>query len=383
MNHHSRILISGAGVAGLTAAIWLGEAGYRPLIVEKAPEIRADGYILSLSHHCYRLLAEMGVLEKLQILNNQVRESSYYDRRGRAILSLDYARLFEAGNIVQIMRDDLETVLYERAKDCADFIYANSVSAFAERPDSVAVTFEDGRQQEFDLVIGADGLHSRVRDCAFSEREVIKHFLGLHAVAFRSSNLLGLSHQYEAYLEPHRHTIVYTTRNDELACIFIWADAAPTVPNSPRRRLDCLREAYRGADPRARRLIDSRAPDDALYMDTLMQIEMPRWHTMGRVVLVGDAAHALTQLSGQGASLSIAGASTLARALSQMPRADAFQHYQNSIQPIIRRLQPATRKKAWWYVPGGLMSHYLRDWAMRFIPNEVWVRYFKAKYSNA
>jgi len=382
LNPETRILISGAGVAGLTAAIWLAKAGYRPLLVEKAPTIRADGFIISLSHHCYKLLGEMGVLDNLQILNNQVLASSYHDRSGRAILKLDYERLFEAGNIVQIMRDDLEMVLFEHAKDHADFLYSNSVSKIVQNPQDVSVSFEDGQQMEFDLVIGADGLHSRVRECAFPDAQITKHYLNLHAAAFRSPNLLGLSHKYEAYLEPRRHSIVYTTRSNELACIFIWSNAAPSVPDSTQQRIDYLNETYRGADSRARRLIESRTPHDDLYMDVLFQIEMPRWHT-GRVVLLGDAAHALTQLSGQGASMSIAGASTLSRALGKMPYPEAFQHYEDAIRPAITTLQPATRKRARWYVPGGLASHYFRDWAMRFIPNEVWVRYFKSKYSNA
>lgn len=381
MDRNSRILISGAGVAGLTAAIWLARAGFRPVIVEKAPSIRADGYILTLSHHCYHLTEEMGILDDLWAHNNRVRSSSYHDGSGRAILSLDYERLFEEGRALQIMRDDLESILYARAKDCAEFRFADSVSGIVQDGDQAQVTFESGEEQAFDVVIGADGLHSGVRAHAFRTDQVRRHRLGLHSAAFRCDNVLGLEHKYEAYLDRHRHTIVYTTRTNELATIFIWENAEPQVPSSNAERLAYLRATYRGADPRALKLIETRSPEDRMYMDLLMQIEIPTWRA-GRVVLVGDAAHCLTQLSGQGASLSIAGASTLARKLADEPFETAVRNYEAEIRPIAAELQPATRNAAKWYVPKGLGFHLVRDWSMRLLPTELWVRYFKSKYSD-
>jgi len=381
MDQKARILISGAGVAGLTAAIWLGKGGLRPLIVEKAPNIRADGFILSLSHHSYHLLQEMGILDDLRAVNNRVRSSSYYDRAGRAILTLDYERLFEAGNIIQVMRDDLERVLYSHVKDKADYLFANSVTGIAQAGNEVEVTFEGGPKRKFDVVIGADGLHSAVRNCTFGPGEVTRHYLGLHAAAFRCENVLGIKHKYEAYLEPCRHTIVYTTRQNDLGCIFIWKNSDVTVPATEEARIAYLRETYRGADPRAVRLIETVKPGQRMYMEALTQIEMPAWRK-GRVVVVGDAAHSVTQLSGQGASMAIKGASTLARALIDHSVEEAFAHYEATIRPIIAEIQPAVRKNKRWYVPGGLAFHLFRDATMRFLPNEIWVRYFQSKYSK-
>jgi len=382
MDRNARILISGAGIAGLTASIWLSRAGFRPLIVEKAPKIRADGFIITLSAHCYHLAREMGILDDLIALNNRIKGSSYHDRSGRAVLELDYDRLFEEGRTVQIMRDDLESVLYDHAKSGPDFLFANSVSRIEQNGQEALVSFEDGSERTFDVVIGADGLHSRVRQLAFANGEVIKHRLGLQAAAFRCPNVLGLSHKYEAYMEPNRHTIVYTTRTNELACIFIWKDDELTVPGEGQARLDHLSDAFRGADPRSRKLIESRGPKDRVYMEALTQIEMPSWRK-GRVCIVGDGAHCLTQLSGQGASMAIAGASALARALTEQSPDEAFAQYDAAIRPIVSQLQPATRDNAKWYVPGGMPFHLLRVSAMRFLPNELWVRYFKSKYSKA
>lgn len=117
-------------------------------------------------------------------------------------------------------------------------------------------------------------------------------------------------------------------------------------------------------------------------MDALIQIEMKKW-SKGRVVVVGDAAHSLTLLSGQGASIAFAGASTLAKAIADMPADEALKHYDDTIRPIVSELQPSVRKNAKWYVPGGLGFHLFRDCTMRLLPNELWVRYFKSKYSKA
>jgi 2-polyprenyl-6-methoxyphenol hydroxylase-like FAD-dependent oxidoreductase len=324
----------------------------------------------------------MGILDDLVALNNRIKGSSYHDRSGRAVLDLDYDRLFEEGGVVQIMRDDLESVLYAHAKSGADFLFANSVSKLEQDGNEVMVGFDDGREQAFDVVIGADGLHSRVRQLAFAEGEVIKHRLGLQAAAFRCPNVLGLTHKYEAYMEPNRHTIVYTTRSNDLACIFMWKDDGLNIPPEGQARLDHLSDAFDGADPRSRKLIESRKPDDRVYMEALTQIEMPSWRK-GRVCIVGDGAHSLTQISGQGASMAIAGASALARALSEHSPDEAFAEYDTAIRPIVSQLQPATRDNAKWYVPGGVPFHLLRVSAMRFLPNELWVRYFKSKYSRA
>ena len=382
MDRNARILISGAGIAGLTASIWLSRAGFRPLIVEKAPKIRADGFIITLSAHCYHLAREMGILDDLIALNNRIRGSSYHDRSGRAVLELDYDRLFEEGSAVQIMRDDLETVLFDHAKSGADFLFANAVAKIEQNGEAAHVEFEDGSAQSFEAVIGADGLHSRVRRLTFDDGEVTKHRLGLQAAAFRCPNVLGLSHKYEAYMEPNRHTIVYTTRTNELACIFIWKDDGLDIPPEGQGRLDHLGEAYQGADPRARALIECRGREDRVYMEALTQIEMPSWHK-GRVCIIGDGAHCLTQLSGQGASMAIAGASALGQSMIELPVQDAFASYENAIRPVVSQLQPATRENAKWYVPGGTPFHLMRVMAMRFLPNEFWVRYFKSKYSKA
>lgn len=381
MDRNSRILVSGAGVAGLTCAAWLGRGGFKPLVIEKAPSIRADGYIISLSHASYHYARELGVLEQIRARNSGIARSSYHDRHGRAMLELDYADLFAGIDVVQIMRDDLQTILHEAAREVADIRLGTTITALEEHGDETAVTFSDGTAAMFDVVIGADGLHSNTRSLAWPESAVTRHYLGLHSSAYRLPNTLGLARRFENHMERNRYMCVYTTRDGDLACVFIWQCAERTPPPAAARA-QALNRSYDGAPVLVRQVLDEFPGTGSVYMDPLIQIELGSW-SRGNTVLLGDAAHCLTLLSGQGASSAFWGACALADALCERERADAFAHYERTLKPVTTQLQPATRRAARWYVPQTPLRYFVRDAAMRYLPNAFYQRYFKRKYSKA
>lgn len=381
MDRNSRILVSGAGVAGLTCAAWLGRGGFKPLVIEKAPSIRADGYIISLSHASYHYARELGVLEQIRARNSGIARSSYHDRHGRAMLELDYADLFAGIDVVQIMRDDLQTILHEAAREVADIRLGTTITALEEHGDETAVTFSDGTAAMFDVVIGADGLHSNTRSLAWPESAVTRHYLGLHSSAYRLPNTLGLARRFENHMERNRYMCVYTTRDGDLACVFIWQCAERTPPPAAARA-QALNRSYDGAPVLVRQVLDEFPATGSVYMDPLIQIELGSW-SRGNTVLLGDAAHCLTLLSGQGASSAFWGACALADALCERERADAFAHYERTLKPVTTQLQPATRRAARWYVPQTPLRYFVRDAAMRYMPNAFYQRYFKRKYSKA
>jgi 2-polyprenyl-6-methoxyphenol hydroxylase-like FAD-dependent oxidoreductase len=382
MKKDSRILIHGAGVAGLTCAIWLGRNGFRPVIVEKAPEIRATGgFIICLSGASYRFAEELGMMQDLKERDSDIYNASYQDSKGETLLSLDYKALFKGVDFIQITRDEIENVLYKYAKELADYRFSSSAKEIKqEHPDKVQVEFEDGKQEEFDLVIGTDGLHSRVRELAFDENEVAKHYLGLQVAAYKLDDVVGLKNKFEYHMDRNRYMVLYSCRDGKLGAIFLWKSSdhvAPAIEN----RWEVLKENYSDAAPLFQKVLENYPNTSPIYMDPLVQIEMEKW-SKGRVVLLGDAAHCMTLLSGQGASSAFADASYLCKALIEGEPEHAFNHYEQQMRPDISAMQPTTRKGARWYIPETRLRHFIRDKSMKYLPDSYFMRHFKKKYSR-
>ena len=380
MDKQSKILISGAGVAGLTCAIWLARHGFKPIVIEKAPEIRADGFIVSLSHASYHYAKRLDLFDKIAAKNSGIRESSYHDRRGKAMLTLDFRDLFRGVDVVQIMRDDLEDILYEVAKEQIEVRLGTSIKSI-EQSQTAQVTFENGQEEEFDVVIGADGIHSNTRSLVFPESDVERRFLGLFSSAYRLPNVIGLKARFENHMERDRYMCVYTTRRDDLACLFIWRSDKKEAPQPDLRRQE-LEDYYQGAPSIVEQVIAEFPSDYPVYMDPLIQIDIKQWY-YNNVVLLGDAAYCLTLLSGQGASTAFWGACCLAEALVTQKKEQAFATYDKTLRPVVAEIQPATRMAAKWYIPRTRALYVARDSAMRYLPNAFFQRYFRQKYSRA
>ncbi len=380
MHKDARILICGAGVAGLTAAIWLARAGFRPLVVERAPDVRADGYIISLSHRSYAYADRLGLLPAIRERSAGVTASSYH-RAAATLLKLDYTRLFDGVDVVQIMRDDLQDILYQQARDLAEFRFDSTITAIEHGDTRAAVTLSDGSTAEWDVVIGADGLHSVVRDLSFAPGEVERRKLGLCSAAFRLPNVAGLTHKFETHMERDRYMVIFTTPQGGLAAVFVWATDLDRAP-PPEARRDTLMKAYAGAGPLMQQVLAHCPADGAFFMDPLIQVRMQDWHR-GQSVLTGDAAHCMTLISGQGATMAFTGACVLAEQLEALPPAEAFAAYQADLQRTVFEVQDRTRSMSRWYVPRTWWRQQARDLAMWAFPTAYFERHFKTKYSRA
>lgn len=347
-----RVLICGAGVAGLALAWWLERDGHDVVLVEHAPGRHGAGYMLDCQGAGYDAVERMGLLPELRERAFALSELVYHDDDG-GVRDRFTGEGPGADRIVSLMRGDLEELLHEALAGRAEIRFRTSVASFAERDgDALAVALTDGSTERVDLLVGADGIHSRVRALAFGPEERFLRDLGFHTAAYVHPDAELASELGDALRmldAPGLQAGAYPVAGGRVATLFTHRTppGAP-LPEDPRAE---LRRVYGGCGWIVPRLLE-RCPDPAeLYYDRVAQIEMPTW-SRGRVTLVGDACQALSLLTGQGAGMALAGAEALAAELRRdgdVPAALA--RYEERLRPEVLRLQAEGRAMAEEFVP--------------------------------
>lgn len=309
------VLISGASIAGPALAYWLHRHGFNPTIVERAPALRDGGYAVDFRGEAHlSILRRMGILDDLERARTGMGSMSYVNSAGKPVSEMP-ADLF-AGDL-EILRGDLARILYDATKEHTEYVFGDSITSLTEHPDGVTVTFERSAPRRFDLVIGADGLHSNTRRLAFGpEEQFVKH-LGVHCAIFTTANHLGLDHTGHAYRTAGRLVAMYSARhNTEAKAVFYFASPKQDLDRRDvARQQAALTEHFTGNGWQSERLLhDMRhAPD--FYFDSVGQVHMDSW-TRGRIALLGDAAYCPSSLSGMGSGLALVGAYVLAGELA-------------------------------------------------------------------
>ncbi|OBF55025.1 hypothetical protein A5756_00535 [Mycobacterium sp. 852002-53434_SCH5985345] len=314
------VLISGASVAGATAAYWLGRHGYSVTVVERHPGPRPGGQAIDVRGPALGVLERMGLLAAAQKRKTQIRGASVVDRDGNE-LSRDTESTPTSGPIdspdIELLRDDLVELLYGASQWTAEYIFDDTIIGLEDDGTAVNVTFERAPARSFDLVVGADGLHSNVRRLVFGPEDQFIERLGTYAAIFTVPNFLDLDYWQTWHYGDSTMAGVYSARNNSEARAMLgfmdtdlridYRDTEAQFAELERRMADDgwvrpqLLEYLRGA------------PD--FYFDEMSQIKMDRW-SKGRVALVGDAGYCCSPLSGQGTSVALLGAYILAGELA-------------------------------------------------------------------
>lgn len=373
-----RVLISGAGIAGLCAALWFNRFGFAVTVVERAAAPRGGGYLVSLSDYAYRAAAELNVLDDLQHRNMGITHSSYHNMSGTTLLALDYKKLFQGVDVLQIMRDDVVDVFYQKVKDLVTMRFADTIAEVDQQAAGVAVTFASGEQQSFDLVVVAEGQNSPTRQLLLADQTRLD-YLGLHCAAMKIPNVLALRDKFETHMDLGRYMAAFNTPDGELGTVFVWSNDSVDVPRGPDK-LAALRSAFANSSAAISTALDSASPE-RIYMDSLKQVLASTWSN-GRVVCIGDAAHCLTLFSGRGAAAAISGATRLAKQINTDGIDAGIKGFEQQMRAIMEPIQKQTRGAVAWYVPQTRLQQFTRDSAMRWLPNKLFQTYFQMKYSN-
>ncbi|MFB6633677.1 FAD-dependent monooxygenase [Streptomyces sp. NPDC056362] len=335
------VLISGGGIAGPVLAHGLRRRGFVPTVVERAPGPRPGGQAVDIRGVALDVVERMGLLERVRRERTRMRGMSILDPDGREIDRSTEAT-FSSGRLdgddVEVLREDLVRLVHEHTREDVEYLFGDSVTRLDEDANGVRVDFAHGPSRAFDLVVGADGLHSTVRRLAFGPEERFAEYLGSHLSVFGADNFLALDDWQMWLLDGDTGCGVMPVRgNTELRIAFGFRsdprDRDLRDPDALRRtvvdRLASMR--WEGA-----RLAEAARTAPDFYCDAMAQIRMDTW-SRGRVTLLGDAGYCPSPLSGQGTSLALVGAHVLADCLAGADgdHRTAYARYERRMRPFV------------------------------------------------
>jgi 2-polyprenyl-6-methoxyphenol hydroxylase-like FAD-dependent oxidoreductase len=368
-----KVIINGAGIAGPTLAYWLRKAGHEVVLVEAAPELRRGGYALDFWGVGYDVAEKMGLLPRLHELGYQVREVRFVDRRGRKRGGFPveaFGRLAN-GRFTTLRRADLAATIYSALDGTVETIFGDSVSGIEETAHGVGVSFEQTPPREADLVIGADGLHSRIRRLVFGPDAGVEVSLGYHIAAFAVEGYRPRDELvYVSHAVPGRQVSRWSMREDRTLFLFALRDeylAAGSPPTGDEAK-SVLARVFGDVGWECPRILAAMAGVGNIYFDRVSQIRLERW-TKGRTALVGDAAACVSLLAGEGAGLAMAEAYVLAGELRNCggDHAAAFARYQERMMPFLKRKQRMAAKFASSFAPKTAFGIAFRNFVLRLL----------------
>ncbi|MFI1256138.1 FAD-dependent monooxygenase [Streptomyces netropsis] len=340
------ILISGASVAGPALAYWLRRHGFTPTVVERAEQVRDGGYAVDFRGEALDVLDRMGILDQVLALDTEMGDATLMDGDGKQYATLP-AVIF-AGDL-EILKGDLTRILYEATRDDVKYVFGDSIASLEEDETGVHVTFERGEARTFDVVVGADGLHSRTRALTFGPEEQFVRHLGIYTAVFSLDNYLGLRNTGQLYSVPGRAANIFSARNNTEARAALHFASDPLEYDRRDSEEHKRIVAERFADDRWQvpRLLREAAAARDFHFDANAQVEMECW-SKGRVVLLGDAGYCAAPTSGRGTSQALIGAYILAGelAVADGEHTAAFAAYERQMRGYVSEHQRAGRAGA-------------------------------------
>ncbi len=373
-----RVLISGGGIAGLTLGILLKENGWDPVVIERAPAMRTEGYMMDFFGTGWDVAERMGLVDEIREVQYPIDDLEYVDESGSPrfpAVPIERVRRALWGKYAYLRRSDLERILFHRASGAGvPVLFDTTIRSVQETDAGVQVTFSDGTSDTFRLLFGADGVHSRVRELAFGQESQFDRFLGYYIAGFHVPRRgYAIDRALKIYEEPGRVLWCYPLDDRCMdAMYFFRHDDVGRLPHD--ERLAFVREQYVGAGWIAEEVLREVPSAEPPYFDAMTQIVMPAWHT-GRIALLGDACGCLTPLAGQGSHMAMAGAYVIARELRRYSgdHRRAFPAYEQFLKPFITKKQDEARRFAHQFVPSSRLQMTFRYPLLRMTYSDLFI----------
>ena len=374
-----RIAINGTGVAGPTLAYWLRRFGHEPILFEKAPALRTGGYVIDFWGLGFEIADRMGLVPALLERCYKMERLSMVDADGHEVAGMDVTPMREQlqGRFISLARADLAAVLF-RSCDGIPAHFGVSVVGVEQDGQGVTATLSNGRQERFDLIVGADGLHSQVRELMFGPQARFETPLGCHVAAFR---LLDYPRRdeltYVSHTVPKRQVARVALRNDETLVLLICRSELLDGDPPREQQKAALRRAFGDMKWEVPEILDRMDAVDDVYFDRVSQIHLARW-SAGRVAVIGDAAACASLLAGEGTGLAMIEAYVLAgelhRAGGDIER--ALTAFEERLRAFVSAKQKTALRFRGFFAPRSALALKLRNVAVRalsvpFVANQL------------
>jgi 2-polyprenyl-6-methoxyphenol hydroxylase-like FAD-dependent oxidoreductase len=370
---NTNVLISGASIGGPALAYWLSRRGCTTTVVERAPAPRPGGQAVDLRGAGRTVVERMGLMDQVREVSLDQRGIAFVKADGRVAASLP-ADMFGGEGIVseiEVLRGDLGQVFYQASRPTTEYLFDDTITGIHQDGDGVNVTFEKAASRRFDLVFGADGLHSAVRNLAFGPESGYVRQLGCYTAWFTVPADVDLDGWYLMFNAPGgRAASLRPGRlpGEAKAGLSFRSDPIEYDRRNLVAQQDILARRFAGVGWRVPELLDAMrtAPDFAF--DSVGQVCMDSW-SCGRVALVGDAGYCPTPLTGLGTSFALVGAYVLAGELAaaQGDYAVAFERYERIMRPYVTSGQQLPPGGVGGYAPNSALAIRMRTVSTRMM----------------
>ena len=362
-----RVAINGAGVAGPTLAYWLRRFGHEPVLFEKAPALRTGGYVIDFWGLGFDLAERMGLLPALLERSYKMERLSMVGADGHEVAGLDVSLIRNQlqGRFISLARADLAAVLFKSCEGIPTR-FGVSITDVTQDGQGATATLSDGRRERFDLVVGADGLHSHVRALVFGSAARFETSLGCHVAAFRLREYPRRDElTYVSHTVPKRQVARVALRDGETLVLLICRSELLGGDPPREQQRAALRHVFGDMAWEVPEILDRMDQVDDVYFDRVSQIHLPRWSD-GRVALIGDAAACASLLAGEGTGLAMIEAYVLAgelhRAGGEVER--ALKGFEERLRAFVSAKQKTALRFRGFFAPQTALALKVRNLAV-------------------
>lgn len=364
--NNKNVLISGAGIAGVTLAFWLKKFGFNPTIIEISPTLREGGYAIDFMGAGFDVAEKMGIIPALEKADLNISEIAFVDKDNNQHGSMNYQKIKQALNnrAFTLLRSDLAKVIYDSLDKETKIIFGDTITEIQQDAEKVQVVLKSGVTRSFDLLVGADGLHSNARNLVFGNESQFEKYYGYYTSSFTTDDFINEGRAFSMFNVPNKQVAVYTIGKEKTATFFIFR--SPEKLNygyhDIKKQKQILKDEFMNVGWKCDELLSNIEKTSDFYFDSISQIKMENWSN-GRISLVGDACYCPSLLSGKGSTLAMVGAYILAGELklANGNYKPAFAQYENIFKPFIDKKQKSAQSFAKSFVPKSNFSIWLRN----------------------